>query len=156
MPVPRFNLVADRRAIIDRRALADRLAALGRASARAPRGILRKALAEAARRSPAGWRKSRCGPAAAPRLPPRPDRPPRLRLCHRAALPAPQPDQRERLLLLGLGGYGRGEMAPFSDVDIAFVTPEPTAWTEQVVESILYLLWDLGLKVGHSAARSTS
>jgi [protein-PII] uridylyltransferase len=58
----------------------------------------------------------------------------------------------ERLTLLAVGGYGRGEMAPFSDVDIAFLTPwKQTGWTEQVIESMLYTLWDLGLKVGHSS-----
>jgi [protein-PII] uridylyltransferase len=42
-------------------------------------------------------------------------------------------------------------MALHSDVDIAFVTPwKPTGWTEQMIESTLYLLWDLGLKVGQS------
>jgi [protein-PII] uridylyltransferase len=58
----------------------------------------------------------------------------------------------EQMVLLAVGGYGRGEMAPGSDVDIAFVTPyKPTGWTEQVIESMLYSLWDLGLKVGHSS-----
>ncbi|OYW86331.1 MAG: bifunctional uridylyltransferase/uridylyl-removing protein, partial [Sphingobium sp. 32-64-5] len=58
----------------------------------------------------------------------------------------------EQLVMLAVGGYGRGEMAPHSDVDIAFVTPyKPTSWTEQVIESMLYSLWDLGLKVGHSS-----
>jgi len=65
--------------------------------------------------------------------------------------PLANPTTSERLLLLGVGGYGRGEMAPCSDVDIVFVTPwKPTDWTETVVEAILYLLWDLGLKIGHS------
>jgi len=42
-------------------------------------------------------------------------------------------------------------MAPFSDVDIGFLTPwKETPWHEQVVETILYSLWDLGLKVGQS------
>jgi [protein-PII] uridylyltransferase len=58
----------------------------------------------------------------------------------------------EQVVLLAVGGYGRGEMAPHSDVDIAFITPyKPTSWTEQVIESMLYSLWDLGLKVGHSS-----
>jgi [protein-PII] uridylyltransferase len=58
----------------------------------------------------------------------------------------------ERIAVLAVGGYGRGEMAPHSDVDIAFITPyKRTAWTEQVVEAMLYLLWDLGLKVGQSS-----
>ncbi len=58
----------------------------------------------------------------------------------------------ERIALIAVGGYGRGEMAPYSDVDIAFLTPwKQTGWTEQVIESVLYTLWDLGLKVGHSS-----
>ena len=60
--------------------------------------------------------------------------------------------QAERLSLIAVGGYGREEMAPHSDVDIAFLTPRRgTPWCEQVIEAILYLLWDLGLKVGHSS-----
>jgi [protein-PII] uridylyltransferase len=58
----------------------------------------------------------------------------------------------ERLTIMAVGGYGRGEMAPHSDVDIAFITPsKQTAWCEQVIEAMLYFLWDLGLKVGHSS-----
>ncbi|WCT73400.1 [protein-PII] uridylyltransferase [Sphingomonas naphthae] len=58
----------------------------------------------------------------------------------------------ERLTIAAVGGYGRGEMALHSDVDIAFLTPwKQTAWSEQVIESLLYILWDLGLKVGHSS-----
>jgi len=58
----------------------------------------------------------------------------------------------EKLAIVAVGGYGRGEMAPYSDVDIAFITPyKRTGWTEQVVEAMLYLLWDLGLKVGQSS-----
>ncbi|MEL7154739.1 MAG: [protein-PII] uridylyltransferase, partial [Pseudomonadota bacterium] len=44
------------------------------------------------------------------------------------------------------------EMAPFSDVDLLFLTPyKITAWAESVIETMLYLLWDLKLKVGHSS-----
>ncbi|ALE17601.1 [Protein-PII] uridylyltransferase [Altererythrobacter epoxidivorans] len=58
----------------------------------------------------------------------------------------------ERLTILAVGGYGRAEMAPHSDVDIAFITPTRRApWCEQVIEAMLYFLWDLGLKVGHSS-----
>ncbi|MBV1918881.1 MAG: [protein-PII] uridylyltransferase, partial [Sphingomonadaceae bacterium] len=58
----------------------------------------------------------------------------------------------ERLSIMAVGGYGRGEMAPHSDVDIAFLTPNKTnAWCEQVIEAILYFLWDLSLAVGHSS-----
>ncbi|MFC4291513.1 [protein-PII] uridylyltransferase [Sphingorhabdus arenilitoris] len=62
------------------------------------------------------------------------------------------PSASERISVLAVGGYGRGEMAPHSDVDIAFITPyKRTPWTEQVVEAMLYFLWDLGLKVGQSS-----
>ncbi len=58
----------------------------------------------------------------------------------------------ERLALMAVGGYGRSEMAPHSDVDIAFLHPTRNApWCEQVIEAILYHLWDLGLRVGHSS-----
>lgn len=58
----------------------------------------------------------------------------------------------ERLTIMAVGGYGRGEMAPHSDLDIAFITPtKATAWCEQVIEAMLYFLWDLALKVGHSS-----
>jgi [protein-PII] uridylyltransferase len=58
----------------------------------------------------------------------------------------------EKIAVVAVGGYGRGEMAPHSDVDIAFITPyKRTGWTEQVVEAMLYFLWDLGLKVGQSS-----
>ncbi|MFO1254837.1 MAG: [protein-PII] uridylyltransferase [Sphingomonadaceae bacterium] len=66
--------------------------------------------------------------------------------------PAPNRTAGERLSIVAVGGYGRGEMAPHSDVDIAFVTPgKQTPWCEQVIEAMLYFLWDLGLKVGHSS-----
>ena len=58
----------------------------------------------------------------------------------------------ERLAILAVGGYGRAEMAPHSDVDIAFITPmKRSPWCEQVIEAMLYMMWDLGLKVGHSS-----
>ncbi|MEM7669826.1 MAG: [protein-PII] uridylyltransferase, partial [Pseudomonadota bacterium] len=57
----------------------------------------------------------------------------------------------EQIAVVGVGGYGRGEMAPFSDVDLLFVTPyKQTPWGESVIESMLYILWDLKLKIGHS------
>jgi [protein-PII] uridylyltransferase len=57
----------------------------------------------------------------------------------------------EHLALLATGGYGRGVLAPFSDIDLLFLTPwKETPRIEQVVEFTLYFLWDLGLKVGHA------
>jgi [protein-PII] uridylyltransferase len=65
--------------------------------------------------------------------------------------PLPNPTQGEKLAIVAVGGYGRGEMAPYSDVDLLFVMPyKRTPHTEQVVEYLLYLLWDLRLKVGHA------
>ncbi|MGR3761830.1 [protein-PII] uridylyltransferase [Roseobacteraceae bacterium NS-SX3] len=66
--------------------------------------------------------------------------------------PLPTPTQGERIAVVAVGGYGRGEMAPFSDVDLLFLTPyKITAWAESVIESMLYILWDLRLKVGHAS-----
>jgi len=66
-------------------------------------------------------------------------------------VPGRDPDA-DRLALLAVGGYGRAEMATYSDVDIAFVVSDENApWCKQAIEAMLYLLWDLGLKVGHSS-----
>lgn len=58
--------------------------------------------------------------------------------------------------VLALGGYGRSELCPFSDIDLMFLYPaksrDPRFSEKQRLfnDSILYMLWDLGLKVGHS------
>lgn len=58
------------------------------------------------------------------------------------------------IALIALGGYGRGELNPFSDVDVLFLHAEKgrgvSAATSQVIEQVLYFLWDIGFKVGHS------
>ena len=65
--------------------------------------------------------------------------------------PCTSPTEAERLAVLAIGGYGRAEMAPQSDVDLLFLTPWKVGpWVESVVESMLYMLWDLKLKVGQS------
>src|SRR3954468_1719165 len=57
----------------------------------------------------------------------------------------------ERMTVVATGGYGRGLLAPGSDIDLLFLLPyKQTAWGEQVAEGILYCLWDMGLKVGHA------
>ena len=57
----------------------------------------------------------------------------------------------EHMSVIAVGGYGRGTLAPGSDVDLLFLLPyKQTPWGESVVEFILYMLWDLGLTVGHA------
>ncbi|MBX2805674.1 MAG: [protein-PII] uridylyltransferase [Hyphomicrobiales bacterium] len=69
---------------------------------------------------------------------------------------AENPSIAESMAIIATGGYGRGLMAPGSDVDLLFLLPyKQTPWGETVAEFILYLLWDLGFKVGH-ATRTTS
>src|ERR1700710_1139144 len=64
---------------------------------------------------------------------------------------SPIPSGAERMAVVATGGYGRGLMAPESDIDLLFILPyKQTAWGEQVAEAILYCLWDRGLKVGHA------
>ena len=70
--------------------------------------------------------------------------------------PLANPTAGEKLAIVATGGYGRGEMAPYSDIDLLFLLPyKQTPHTEQVIEFLLYLLWDLGLKVGQ-ATRSVA
>ncbi|RLQ86880.1 [protein-PII] uridylyltransferase [Notoacmeibacter ruber] len=57
----------------------------------------------------------------------------------------------EKMAIVATGGYGRDALAPGSDIDLLFLLPHrQTARIEQIVEYILYMLWDLGLKVGHA------
>ncbi|WP_374377268.1 [protein-PII] uridylyltransferase [Dongia sp.] len=67
------------------------------------------------------------------------------------AFPLGNPTIAERLTLIAVGGYGRGELAPYSDIDLLFLLPyKMSPYCEQVVEFMLYRLWDLGLKVGQA------
>ena len=62
------------------------------------------------------------------------------------------PTEGERVALMAVGGYGRGALAPFSDIDLLFVRPyKETPHIESVIEFMLYALWDLGFKVGHAS-----
>ena len=61
------------------------------------------------------------------------------------------PSAAERMAVAAVGGYGRGTLAPGSDIDLLFLLPyKQTPWGEQIVEYMLYMLWDIGLKVGHA------
>src|SRR3954469_8146815 len=124
----RFASVPDKRSIVDRRALADALKAAPDAGAT----ILKQALAcgrsEIARRLEA---KPYAGSETAAAYAFLTDQVVRLAYDH-AAAGLPPPRRADRLLLLAVGGYGRGEMALHSDVDIAFVTPgKPGRWAGQ-------------------------
>ncbi len=151
--------VPGQRAIIDRRSLAEEIAALHEAGGaearpaivRALRTALDEGRTELARRlgeTPSAGHEVTAGFSfLMDQL---------LRVIHDHVTthlyPVPNRTQAERLAILAVGGYGRAEMAPHSDVDVAFITPGKRApWCEQVIETMLYLLWDLGLKVGHSS-----
>ena len=70
--------------------------------------------------------------------------------------PIQVPSQAERMAVIATGGYGRGLLAPGSDIDLLFIMPyKQTAWGELIAETLLYCLWDMGLKVGH-ATRSVN
>lgn len=154
----RLASVPNRRAIIDRRALSDALDALDEAGPKlrnAAVALLKQALDDGRREiatrlaaHPSRGLEAAAGQAfLIDQL---------LRLIYdfttKRLYPNSNPTAGERICLLAVGGYGRGEMAPYSDVDIAFLTPwKQTGWTEQIIESILYTLWDLGLTVGHSS-----
>ncbi len=75
-----------------------------------------------------------------------------LDIATRVLHPLSNPTDAERIAVFAVGGYGRGEMAPQSDIDLLFLTPyKITPWAESVIESMLYILWDLKLKVGHAS-----
>ena len=74
-----------------------------------------------------------------------------LHVATRHLHPLSNPTSSERIAVVAVGGCGRAEMAPHSDVDLLFLTPwKVTPWAESVIESMLYILWDLKLKVGHA------
>ena len=145
--------VDHRRSIIDRRGIADRIAGLrgGKKLNAEVSTILREALAagraEIARRLADEPGRGRAAAQATAYLHDQ-----LVRLAHdfvvARLLDEPLDD---RLAMVGLGGTGRGEMAPFSDLDLMVLTATaPTAAAERAAEAILHLLWDLKLKVGHS------
>src|SRR5437762_4175439 len=151
------------RDIIDRRALADELAqTIAAAPSRVERGVLLPRLKAALSRGRAEIQRRFEAEGHAPRT---------VReqcflidqliralydLVTERIYPLANPTEGEKLAIVAVGGYGRGEMAPFSDIDLLFLLPyKQTPHTEQVVEYLLYLLWDLGLKVGQ-AVRSVA
>ena len=75
-----------------------------------------------------------------------------FRLATRHLYHAGNPTEAQHMAVVATGGYGRGLMAPASDIDLLFLLPaKQTPWGESVAEFVLYILWDLGLKVGHAS-----
>ena len=151
-----MSKISNPRAIFDRRALRAETMALGALSAPERRrrmlALLKSALAagryEIRRRFEAGASGAETVAAGALLM----DQLIRLLYEHaNEAYPAANPTEGERLSIVAIGGYGRGELCPHSDIDLMFLRAyKASPRTEQVVEYMLYLLWDLGLKVGHA------
>ena len=146
MPAPRFDLIADRRAILDRRVVADRIAAAPDTVGAILAEALSHGRAEVARLLEAESARGRMAAASyaflADQL---------VRLAFDAAAARIGSEVAARIALVGLGGTGRGEMAPYSDIDLMFlVRPEDAEAAGPLVEATLYSLWDLKLKVGHA------
>ncbi|MFM9843663.1 MAG: [protein-PII] uridylyltransferase [Dongiaceae bacterium] len=151
--------VKDPRSIIDRRDLAVRLEQVfaGRPDPAAARpallALFKQALADGRTEVRRRFEADHDGRAAAQGLSLLMDQ--LIRTLHELAsvrvYPLHNPTSAERLSVLAVGGYGRGELAPFSDIDLLFLIPyKNTPHVEQLVEYMLYMLWDIGLKVGPS------
>ena len=150
--------ITDQRAIIDRRAVADRLAGLkaGKRLDKEVSVLLAEALASAREEIARRLREDPAGGRLAARA---------TAFLHDQLVRVTYDFVTERMLespvdgrlaLVGLGGTGRGEMAPFSDLDLMFLTAKaPTADQERAAEAMLHILWNLKIKVGHSV-RSTA
>jgi [protein-PII] uridylyltransferase len=152
MPPARFDLVEDRRAIIDRRSLSERIAAAPRGDRTVIAAILAEALAAGraeiagrlAREPARGRMAAACHAFLADQLV-------RLAFDSAASHLTTTSSSSPSVALVGLGGTGRGEMAPFSDLDLLFLTPDPKSdGAARLIEATLYLLWDLDWKVGHA------
>jgi [protein-PII] uridylyltransferase len=150
MTSSKFDNVPDRRSIIDRRGIADALASIpartdrNGLAAKILRGALERGRAEVARRLAIDPDRGRAAARATAYLHDQ-----LVRLTYEFVTGAHLP---EPMAIVGLGGTGRGEMAPFSDLDLMFLTSaKPSPKQEAVIQAILHLLWDLKLKVGNSS-----
>ena len=159
-PSERHGKIANQRAIVDRRALHTKLAEMAEWSGMTPRNrgdvlaLFKEALAaggqEVRRRFEVeGLRGSdtiRAQAFLVDQL---------IRVLYDITVeyvyPVANPTKGEQISIVATGGYGRGELAPFSDIDLMFLLSyKRTPRTEQVIEYMLYMLWDMGLTVGHA------
>jgi [protein-PII] uridylyltransferase len=138
-----FDPIQDRRAIIDPRKVGDQLHGSDQAKAAAILGkALERGRKEISKRLRANPDRGRSAAHSTAYL--------HIQIV-RLAYEYIAGDEVPELAIVGLGGTGRGEMAPYSDLDLMFLTTgKPSAAIQKTVESVLYLLWDLQLKVGHS------
>ena len=69
----------------------------------------------------------------------------------RHVCPVEQGEEEDRIAVFATGGYGRNVLAPSSDIDLLFLHEKRSGQrAEQIIEFMLYILWDIGLKVGHA------
>jgi [protein-PII] uridylyltransferase len=144
-----FESLEKPRAIIDRRGVADALAAIPAGKDRNGfalkilRGALEQGRTEVARRLSVAPDRGRAAARATAYLHDQV-----VRLAFDFVVVG---KEAEPMAIVGLGGTGRGEMAPFSDVDLMFLAAaKPSPPQEATVQALLHLLWDLKLKVGNS------
>ena len=144
-----YEAIDQRRAIIDRRTITDRIEALPKSPKRqqAIAALLAEALAngraEITSRLAADPGRGRAAARATAYL--------HDQLVRMAFDVTARAGAAPEMAIVGLGGTGRGEMAPFSDLDLMFLTEAaPSEAATEAIEATLHSLWDLKLKVGHS------
>ncbi len=156
-----MSLSKDTEFLIDEQAVREEIAALSDASGPAdPRGeilaLLKRLNTEGRAEARRLLAEDRQGLACARRLSAMMDTIIRIIFGHAVerVFRTDNPSSSERMAVTAVGGYGRGTLAPGSDIDLLFLLPyKQTPWGESVVEYMLYMLWDLGLKVGHATRR---